>query len=80
MTARQRHWQPVGVFSGGGCSVTMTLHVAHFVQSVGVVTCTLHVQPETAFAVQREPLSSEMSVAEQVPKTNPGSHVAGPKS
>ena len=71
--------QPVG---GGpsGVSVTTTPHVAHLLQSRGVVTVTLHIQPPSGTAEHVEPFAAEFSVAAQVPNWKPESQFAWPKS
>jgi hypothetical protein len=63
-----------------GCSVTTTRQVAHLLQSAGVVTRTLQLQPPVGVAKQVESLGSELRVAEHAPIVKPGSHASAPKT
>jgi hypothetical protein len=77
------HIAPPGQPAGGvvlDVSVMVRRHVAHLLQSAGVVTRSLHRHPPSGVAEHVEPLACDTSVAVHAPSWNPASQDAGPKS
>jgi hypothetical protein len=64
------HIAPPGQPAGGGVldfSVMVRRHVAHLLQSAGVVTCSLHWHPPSGVAEHVDPLACDTSVAVHAP-------------
>jgi hypothetical protein len=70
------HMAPPGQPAGGavsGFSLMVRRHVAHLLQSPGVVTCSRHRQPPSDVAEHVEPLANDTSVAVHASSWKPAS-------